>query len=208
MVTEQKPDSAALDPAVFVDRDGTLNEMVFDPFHGTLDSPRRASQVVAMKDAAEFLEKIRALGFKIVVVTNQPGLSKGTLTLADLKNVNDTLEQAVRPGKWDVLKFCPHHPEFGGECRCRKPKPGMLLEVAQLHGIDLGKSWMVGDGLVDVQAGKAAGCRTLLVTKLQMNTVERFFEVGGAEPDFIAANLLEALVVIKKHAVTAFIGRT
>jgi len=173
--------------------------MVFDPVHGTLDSPRRAEQVTPMKHAGALLEGLRVLGFKIVVVTNQPGFSKGTLTGADLKSVNESLAQAVQPGGWDWLRFCPHHPEFGGDCHCRKPKPGMLLEAAQTHGIDLRRSWMVGDGLVDIQAGKAAGCRTLLVTKLQMNTVERFFDTGGAEPDFIAANLMEALALITLH---------
>ena len=152
-----------------------------------------------MKYAGEFLEGLRILGFKIVVVTNQPGLSKGTLTSDELKGVNDQLAKAVKPGRWDSLTFCPHHPEFGGDCDCRKPKPGMLLEAAEIHGLDLKRSWIVGDGLVDIQAGKAAGCRTLLVTKLQMNTVERFFDIGGAEPDFIAANLIEALDIIRLH---------
>lgn len=193
------PTNVVLERAVFVDRDGTLNEMVFDPVHGTLDSPRRAAQVTAMRDAAAFLEGLRALGFKIIVVTNQPGLSKGTLSDDDLRSVNERLARVVQPGRWDWLKFCPHHPEFGSDCDCRKPKPGMLLEAAEKHGIDLRRSWMVGDGLVDIQAGKAAGCRTLLVTKLQMNTVERFFDTGGAEPDFIAANLREALALITRH---------
>ncbi|RFC42291.1 MAG: 7-bisphosphate phosphatase [Verrucomicrobia bacterium] len=185
--------------AVFVDRDGTLNEMVFDPVHGTLDSPRRSAQVVAMRHAGAFLEGLRALGYKIVVVTNQPGLSKGTLTNDDLVSVNDRLSQVVQPGAWDSLRFCPHHPEYGGDCNCRKPKPGMLTETSETYGIDLGKSWMVGDGLVDIQAGKAAGCRTVLVTKLTMNMAERFFDFTGAEPDFIAADLLAALDIIRAN---------
>lgn len=195
--------SAVQTAAVFVDRDGTLNEMVFDPLHGTLDSPRRSSQVVAMRHAGEFLEGLRLLGYKIIVVTNQPGLSKGTLTNDDLVSVNDCLRQAVQPGTWDLLRFCPHHPEFGGDCNCRKPKPGMLTEMSETHGIDLGNSWMVGDGLVDIQAGKAAGCRTLLVTKLTMNMAERFFDFTGAEPDFIAADLLAALDIIRSNQRTS-----
>ncbi len=182
--------------AVFVDRDGTLNEMVFDPVHGTLDSPRRPVQVKAMPHGVEFLSGIRALGYKVVVVTNQPGIAKGTLNIADLDGVNDTLTALLKPAFWDLLKYCPHHPEFGTDCDCRKPKPGMLVEVAKELNIDLSGSWMVGDGLVDVQAGKLAGCRTVLVTKLQMNTVERFFDLSCGEPDFIASNLREALKLI------------
>jgi len=182
--------------AVFVDRDGTLNEMVYDPIHGTLDSPRRPGQVKAMKHGVEFLSGIRELGYKVIVVTNQPGIAKGTLSSAELVEVNDALAVQLKPAFWDLLRYCPHHPEFGSDCDCRKPKPGMLLEVAAELDIDLARSWMVGDGLVDVQAGNQAGCRTVLVTKLQTNTVERFFDLSCAEPDFIASNLREALKLI------------
>jgi D-glycero-D-manno-heptose 1,7-bisphosphate phosphatase len=173
--------------------------MVFDPVHGTLDSPRRTAQVKAMSHGVEFLEGIRALGYQVVVVTNQPGISKGTLTVGDLDSVNDTLATLLKPAFWDLLKYCPHHPEFGTDCECRKPKPGMLIEVAAALDIDLSGSWMVGDGLVDVQAGRQAGCRTVLVTKLQMNTVERFFDLSCGEPDFVASNLREALELIASN---------
>ncbi len=188
--------------AVFVDRDGTLNEMVFDPDHGLLDSPRRPEQVTLMKNAAKFIDGLRQLGFFIVVVTNQPGVSKGTLTLPELDAVNQRLADLLKPAHWDDLRFCPHHPEFGSPCDCRKPKPGMLMAAARDHGIDLSQSWMVGDGLIDVQAGRAAGCKTVLVTKLKISVVERFFDTGGAEPDEVAPNLMSALEIIAGRATT------
>lgn len=186
--------------AAFVDRDGTLNEMVYDATHGLLDSPRRPEQVTLMKNAARFLEGLRRLGYLIVVVTNQPGISKGTLTAADLEAVNQRLADLLEPAGWDDLRFCPHHPDFGSDCDCRKPKPGLLTKAAADHGIDLAKSWMIGDGFVDVQAGKAAGCRSILVTKLKISQVEKYFDTNGVEPDAIAPDLMSALEVIEGRA--------
>lgn len=184
-------------PAVFLDRDGTLNEMVYDPTHGLLDSPRRPEQVRAVAHASQLLQDLREMGFLIVLVTNQPGISKGTLTLEELHAVNLELSEVLAPSRWDALEFCPHHPDFGPACGCRKPMPGMLLKAARDHGVDMQKSWMVGDGLVDVQAGKAAGCRTILLSKLKVNLIERFFDFEGAEPDFVVRNLLEVLCCIR-----------
>ncbi len=196
--------------AVFVDRDGTLNEMVYDETHGVLDSPRRPGQVVARPHAAEFLAGVRRLGYSVVVVTNQPGLAKGTLTEKDLESVNRELARQLRSenpaARWDDMRICPHHPEGGPfarnrwvmECACRKPKPGLILETAREHGLDLKKSWVVGDGLNDIQAGRAAGCRTVLVTSLKIEQIERFFGRGAVAPDFIVRDLREALRVIRK----------
>ena len=184
----------------FVDRDGTLNEMVYDATHGTMDSPRRPEQVSLVKNAAEFLRGLRELGFLIVIVTNQPGVSKGTLTLPELDAVNGRLADLLVPASWDDLRFCPHHPDFGSTCDCRKPKPGMLMAAARDHGIDLSQSWMVGDGLVDVQAGRAAGCKTILLSKLKISQMEKYFDTNGAEPDAVAPDLMFALDVIAGRA--------
>ena len=187
----------SLSPAVFLDRDGVLNEMVYDATHGLLDSPRRPEQVVPMRHARELIGGLRALGYKVIVVTNQPGIAKGTLGVDELQAVHAGLGNALAPEIWDALEFCPHHPDFGPQCSCRKPRAGMLQKAAREHHIDLARSWMVGDGLVDVQAGRAAGCRTVLVTKLKVNVVERFFDMEGAVPDGVARNLLEVLDFIR-----------
>lgn len=192
--------------AAFVDRDGTLNEMVYDETHGLLDSPRRPEQVVLVKGAGAFLKGLRDLGYLIVIVTNQPGVAKGTLTLAELDAVNARLAELLAKdgGSWDDLLFSPYHPsggpwarrEFVKDSDLRKPKPGMLLAAAQKHGIDLAESWMIGDGLVDVQAGCAAGTRTVLVTSLNITQIEQFFVLKDGRPDIVAANLGEALSAI------------
>jgi D-glycero-D-manno-heptose 1,7-bisphosphate phosphatase len=196
--------------AVFVDRDGTLNEMVYDRTHGLLDSPRRPEQVRLRPGAAAFLAGARRAGFVTVVVTNQPGIAKGTLMENELRRVHARLAALLRredsAARWDDIRVCPHHPEGGPfarrrwvrTCRCRKPQPGLLLQAARDLNLDLSKSWMVGDGLNDIQAGRAAGCRTILVTKLKLEHIERFLGRGGVEPDYIVPDLLAALRVIRK----------
>ncbi|MCZ7592546.1 MAG: HAD-IIIA family hydrolase [Kiritimatiellae bacterium] len=193
--------------AVFIDRDGVLNRMVFDETHGILDSPRRRGQVEAVPGAGAFLREIRAAGNFVVVVTNQPGIAKGTLKIASLNSVNKELARqlAVDGGQWDELRFCPHHPGpcpggnpiFVKTCACRKPASGLLLDAARDFDIDLATSWMIGDGLVDVAAGRRAGCRTILLTALKWSMAERFLDCAGGEPDFVCRNLAEALKLIR-----------
>lgn len=193
--------------AVFLDRDGVLNEMVYDETHGLLDSPRNVSQVVMMPGAGRFLQAVHELGYLTVVVTNQPGIAKGTLHPEDLERIHRRLAEllAAEGRGWDDLWYSPYHPhggpwarpEFVRDSPCRKPKPGMLLQAAVRHDIDLARSWMIGDGLVDVQAGRAAGCRTILLTRLKLGEIERFLSIEGAEPDFIAASLSAALEIIR-----------
>ena len=195
-----------MNKAVFVDRDGTLNEMVYDKTHGIFDSPRKPDEVRLMPKAADFLKTIKKSGYLVIVVTNQPAIAKETLLLKALQAVNERLASllAAEGTGWDNLRFCPHFPgpvagknEYTIECDCRKPKPGMLLAAAREFNIDLPASWMVGDGLNDVQAGKAAGCRSILVTKLKMEQVERFFSLENCQPDAIAHDLKQAAEIIQ-----------
>lgn len=196
-----------MNKAVFIDRDGVLNEMVFDETHGLLDSPRRPEQVRLVPGAGRFLRDVHALGYRIIVVTNQPGIAKGTLTLAQLHAVNNRLLELAgqEGGAWDDLQYCPHHPECGPGsmpeyvcvCECRKPKPGLLVTAAHEYGLDLSQSWMIGDGLVDVQAGKAAGCRTILVTRLKLEQVERLFTTGVNDIGKVAKDFTGVLDIIR-----------
>ncbi len=195
--------------AVFFDRDGTLNEMVYDETHGLLDSPRLPGQVRLMPGAAESVKRLRAAGFFIVVVTNQPGLAKGFIDEDMLGKVNDRLADLMRKqgAEWDALYFCPHHPstgvrkEFVGECECRKPKPGMLLRAAREHCISLRRSWMIGDGIVDVQAGRAAGCHTVLYSTLKLEQIEMFGQLKIVS-DSISHNFKEITGKILENAVS------
>lgn len=152
--------------AVFLDRDGTINKYV-----GFL---RREEEFELLPGAAEAIRKINDSGYLCIVVTNQPVIARGEVTVEGLTKIHNKMETLLgKEGAYiDGLYYCPHHPHSGydGEvkelkcdCDCRKPKPGMLRQAAEDFNIDLQQSWMVGDGENDIKAGLAAGCRTALI---------------------------------------------
>lgn len=161
--------------AVFLDRDGTLVRDV--PYNG---DPRR---VEPLPTVIEALALLRARAIPLAVVTNQSGVARGVLTTAQVEAVNRQVEQRVGP--IDVWVVCPHGPAEG--CSCRKPRPGMILEAAQRLGVDPGACALIGDIGADIQAGHAAGCRTVIVP-----TAVTLHEEIDAAPE-IAGTLLEAV---------------
>jgi D-glycero-D-manno-heptose 1,7-bisphosphate phosphatase len=156
--------------AVLLDRDGVLNDPVLDPVDGRPESPLRPQDVRLAEGAADGARALQAAGRLLIVVSNQPGAAKGKATLDDLWAVHERVvallaAEGVAIPDW---RYCHHHPEavvpgLRGPCPCRKPAPGMLLDAAAAHGVDLATSWMVGDSDADIGAGRAAGCRTLLI---------------------------------------------
>lgn len=156
--------------AVFLDRDGVIVETVADALLGTPESPYRTEDVALVDGAVDAIRALRARGFLLVGVSNQPAAAKGNATLSDLRAVHDrTVELLAAQGAdLDDWRYCFHHPAgvdpaLAGSCDCRKPAPGLLLAAAECHDIDLARSWMVGDSDSDVAAGAAAGTRTVLV---------------------------------------------
>jgi D-glycero-D-manno-heptose 1,7-bisphosphate phosphatase len=157
-------------PAVFLDRDGVLNELVVDPLSGTGESPLAVADVRLVAGAAMGAGALARMGFALVCVSNQPAAAKGRVSVERLLAVHErVLALLAREGVClDASRLCLHHPdgvvpELSGPCACRKPAPGMLLDAARALDVDLGASWMVGDTDADVGAGAAAGCRTLLI---------------------------------------------
>jgi len=152
--------------AVFLDRDGTINKYV-----GFL---RDINEFELLPGVAEAVKQINAFGYLAIVITNQPVIARGEVTVPELQLIHDKMETLLgAEGAYlDAVYYCPHHPHRGypGEvealkidCDCRKPKPGMLFRAAEDFNIDLSQSWMIGDDENDVKAGKAAGCRTALI---------------------------------------------
>lgn len=148
--------------AVFLDRDGTLIEEV-----NYLSAPE---QVRLIPGAAEAVRRVNGAGVLAVVVTNQAGVARGYFPEGRVAEVHAHLSALLAEGgaKIDAYYHCPHHPTEGigayrVACACRKPRPGLLLTAARELGIDLSRSWMIGDKLCDAKAGEAAGCRTVLV---------------------------------------------
>jgi D-glycero-D-manno-heptose 1,7-bisphosphate phosphatase len=186
-------------PAVFLDRDGVLTELVLDPASDTFESPLRPEDVALIPGAAEAARSIARAGFLLVGVTNQPAAAKQTVSLDVLEAVQATVVAllADRGVVFDAWRICPHHPEgtdpvLGGDCDCRKPAPGMLISAARELGIDLADSWMIGDTDADVTAGRAAGCRTILI-ELAPSTHKRSARVT---PDRRVWDLAEAASVL------------
>jgi D-glycero-D-manno-heptose 1,7-bisphosphate phosphatase len=178
--------------AIFIDKDGTLiNDVPYNvaPEHITLSCK-----------AAEGLRLFSQLGYRLIVVSNQPGVAMGYFDERELNRVWDRLDQLLHPEgvQLDGYYYCPHHPvgsltDFTMECDCRKPLPGMLLQAAEDHGIDLSCSWMIGDILNDVEAGKRAGCRTILID----NGNETEWELSPMRmPDLLATDLYTAALQV------------
>lgn len=153
--------------AIFLDRDGTINQYV-----GFL---KNADDFRLIDGAAEAIRRINQSAYLAIVVTNQPVIARGEVTWGQLEEIHRKMETLLgREGAYvDDIFVCPHHPDkgFPGEipeyktvCDCRKPKPGMLLQAAEKYNIDLEASWVIGDSVNDVLAGKAAKCRTLLLS--------------------------------------------
>lgn len=144
--------------AVFLDRDGVLNRTIErDRLPG---SPRSLSQFVLFEDAPGAVASLRHAGYRIFVVTNQPDLARGKLEPAVLDAMMAELADHVPVDDWRV---CPH--DDADRCACRKPRPGMLLDLADCWGVALERSYMVGDMWRDVEAGRTAGCRTVLLRR-------------------------------------------
>ncbi len=150
--------------AVFLDRDNTLIE---DP--GYIGSP---DQVQLKPGAARALKELNQAGYAVVVVTNQSGVARGLFDERALHAIHERLRELIRTegARIDAIYACPFLPgdaakveAYRKDSQLRKPKPGMLLQAAGEMDLDLGASWMIGDGVRDVQAGRAAGCRTILL---------------------------------------------
>ena len=188
--------------AIFLDRDGTINKLVYYPDHGVVDSPFIPSQLSLIPGAAKAMAMMRKRGFLLVLVSNQPGVAKGNMSKKNFEAVDTKLDRllAAEGARLDAKYYCHHHPNaklaaFRKKCACRKPKAGMLLQAAREHGIDLKRSYIVGDGINDVKAGRAAGCKTVFVGHFKPE-LWKYFK-GGRKPDIIAKSLLEAARKIK-----------
>lgn len=192
--------------AVFIDRDGVINRMFFHPEFGTVDSPANPDQFVLCDGVAEAIANLNRKGLVVIVVSNQPGIAKGKFTPALLSAIEQKMIQAIEAagGRVDAVYNCLHHPEalldeYRLVCECRKPKSGLLMQAARDWGIDLADSYMVGDGVTDIVAGRAAGVTTLFVNSRKCYNCESLAE-HKVWPDYLVDDLSQAVTVIEKLA--------
>ncbi len=184
-----------MNPAVFLDRDGVLIEDV--------DLLTRKDQVRILPGVPAALAALSKAGFCLVVVSNQTVVARGLATESDVKEVNNFISQKLSESGGPQLSawyFCPHHPNatlenYRMDCDCRKPKPGLLFSAGEQLKIDLKQSFMIGDRVTDIAAGKAAGCQTILVqTGRHLATPIETSELINPvlKPDFTCADLTAA----------------
>jgi D-glycero-D-manno-heptose 1,7-bisphosphate phosphatase len=164
--------------AVFLDRDGVLNRVILRD--GRPCPPRDVSEFELLPGAAEACHLLREIGFVLIVVTNQPDVARGTQSIGTIGAMHRRLRRFV---ELDDICVCPHD-DFD-DCRCRKPRPGLLIEAAQNWRINLAGSFMVGDRWRDIGAGRAAGCRTVYIDS-------DYAEPRPVDPDHTASSLAQA----------------
>jgi len=194
--------------AIFLDRDGTLNEEV-----GYID------QVISFRLfpwAAEAVRMINQAGYKAIVLTNQSGVARGYFTEELVAQVHERLKAELKRegARLDAIYYCPHHPEgivsaYRRDCQCRKPKPGMVHRAQEEFNLELSECYFIGDKYVDIRLAQSVGAHGILVLT-GFGRVEQHDQSlnGGQPPDYIAENLLEAVQwVLRREAGGSLRGR-
>lgn len=186
--------------AVFLDRDGVINEPVLDPVDGRPEAPLHAGDVALAPGAVEGLEALGRLGLPLIVVSNQPAAAKGKVAEADLAAVHARVVALLAAEGLAIedWRYCFDHPDAldaaRRDCACRKPRPGLLEAAASDHGLDLTASWIIGDTDADVGAGRAVGAATILVE--HPGTAHRRSPHAAADADAVVDDLAAAAALV------------
>ena len=184
---------SGLRPAIFLDRDGTLNEL-----RGFITDP---SEIFLAPDGAKFVSEVKNLGFWVIIITNQPVIARGEVSIAGLDEIHGKLErELLKEGTIvDDFFFCPHHPDSGFEgeiselkvpCKCRKPEVGLIERALEIYPVDLEKSWMIGDSWRDIELAKSAGIKSIFLGKK---------ESDAQNATHSAKSLTEALTIVRNQ---------
>ncbi len=180
--------------AVFFDRDGTLNE---DP--GYLGDP---DSLKLYPDTGRALAHLKKLNLKLIVISNQSGIARGILTDEMVKSVNTKMNELLSGDNVsiDAFYYCPYHPDYSekNECSCRKPSPEMVFKAAKDLDIDLSHSFLVGDSVSDIECGKNAGVKTILVKTGYGEESLSILQKQNNFPTFVAQNILDVSNIIQK----------
>ncbi|MFO7447169.1 MAG: HAD family hydrolase [Ignavibacteriaceae bacterium] len=183
-----------LNRAVFLDRDGTINE---DP--GYLGDP---DLVKLLPGAGIALSSLKKLGFKLIVVSNQSGIARGLLTNEKVDSVNVRINELLAPDNAliDAFYYCPHHPDFSSEedASCRKPSPKLVFEAVKDFNLDINRCYFIGDTVADIECGMNAGIKTALVKTGYGEESFSVLQKRNKFPTFVAENIIEAANFIIK----------
>jgi D-glycero-D-manno-heptose 1,7-bisphosphate phosphatase len=187
--------------AIFLDRDGVINKLVYNPKTKEYQPPLRERDLKFFLGVSWALKKLGNMGFLLFLVSNQPDYAKGKASLRTLQAIHKKFHNCLRERgiRFRRYYYCYHHPKgrvpgYSCVCKCRKPKPFFLLKAKQAYGLRMRHSWLVGDRDSDILCGKRAGVKTVLIDALGAARSR-----GKAAPDFCARNLKEAVRIIS-HA--------
>jgi D-glycero-D-manno-heptose 1,7-bisphosphate phosphatase len=191
-------------PAVFLDRDGVINHYAYNAEFGTVDSPANAGQFELLPGVGEAIALLNRIPIPVIAISNQPGVAHGKFspTLLDAITEKMRAQLAEAGARLNGVLYCRHHPDgvldlYGINCECRLPKTGLLRRAATERNLDLEASFLVGDGVDGIFAGRAAGLTTFLVSPLG-TVARREFSTRGARPTFVVSNLEEAVISIRE----------
>jgi D-glycero-D-manno-heptose 1,7-bisphosphate phosphatase len=191
----------ASNKAIFLDRDGTINKMVYYPEEGLLDCPFVPSQFELLPRVGAALRMLRKKGYLLIVVSNQGGLAKGTILKRDFEAIDRKMDVLLKKEGVviDSKHYAFYHKDgvvkaYAKDARLRKPNPGMILDAAKKYSINLKQSYMIGDGVVDMRAGGAAGCTTIFLGSLKPGL---FKYLNGVIPDIVCVDLFAAAKEVK-----------
>lgn len=193
--------------AVFLDRDGVINPLIYYPDMGIVDSPFTVKQFRLFPKVAQAIRLFNDLGFRVIVVSNQPGIAKKHFTAAVLRACEEKLLAGIaeKGGRIDAIYYCLHHPEsklrnLRKECACRKPGIGMLRTAAREWGVSLADSYMIGDGITDIVAGRRAGCQTIFVGRWKCENCQALNGDRDSHPHLVAKDLWAAAGLVRDRA--------
>lgn len=189
--------------AVFLDRDGIINAMIFNPATGEFESPHEPEDFHLLPAALPSLRDLQSAGFRLFLISNQPSFAKGKTTLEKIEAIHALLHKAVEAAGivFTEYFYCYHHPDgkvegYSGPCACRKPSPYFIQEAERKYNVDLARSWMIGDVDTDILCGSNAGCKTVLVRCPETAGKRK----GGCRPDHEVDDLTEAVEVVLRES--------
>lgn len=198
--------------AVFLDRDGVINGLVYHSRTGNTELPASVAEFVILPRVPEAIRELNKMKLLVFVVSNQPGIAKGLLSRRELREMDRRLMSRVAEvgARIDAVYYCLHHPqailsELRITCDCRKPDIGLLKRAARRFNVSMRDSYMVGDSVMDLAAGRKAGCTNIFVGRWKCELCQ-LRSSGCCPPDLVARDLWSAVQIIKKLLDTSEAG--
>ena len=188
--------------AIFLDRDGVLNELVMNQDTGVYEPPHTPDDLVIFPFVIDSLQTLQNAGFYLFLISNQPDYAKGKTTLENIRAVHERFDSTLKSAgiRFHEYYYCYHHPQgivpgYSFDCECRKPKPYFLLRAVRDYGIDLENSWMIGDRDSDIECGKSAGTNTIMIDYPHSSGSR-----GSSNPNFTVKSIKKMIKIIRRNS--------